>query len=82
MMRHTVGATEYEYGLITAPKLGFTWRPPVYQQELYPGENVVTDSWWTHGPRLYYSEVRTRYGYVIDDMAKVQRVNQLSTTRL
>jgi hypothetical protein len=79
MMRHSVAGTDYEYGLITAPKLGFTWRPPVYQQESYPDGNIVTDSWWTHSPKVFFTEIMTRYGFAVEDFAKIHRMNCLST---
>ena len=78
MMRHSSGGTEYEYGLLTAAKVGFTWRPPVYTAEKYPDGNIVTEAWMSHNPKVFYTYLTTRYGFAVEDFSKIHRLNKLA----
>jgi len=80
MMRENFGGTEYEFALLTADNIGFTWRPEVYTAEGYPTGNLVTVSWQDHNPLLKYAYVMTRYGFAMEDFAYVHKLQKIAAT--
>jgi hypothetical protein len=77
--KHMMRTNSYEDALLTASKLGITWRPSVYNMDPYPAGNIVPVSWMDNNPKMFYTYLMTRYGFAVEDFAKVHTLSKVAS---
>lgn len=78
MMKHTVSGTTYEFGFITADKVGTMFKAPVYTSPGFPTGDDVTNAWQDPDTLVKYAWRAIRMGFAVPDWADIHKLTRVA----